>query len=115
MEYDLEKRTGEFSIKLISLCKKIKVSIINENIIKQILRSGTSIGANYCEANGATSKADFKSKIHICKREAKETVYWLSLLKEVSDEFVLVNIDELWQEAKELSLIFGKIALSSKN
>jgi len=115
MEYDLEKRTGEFSIDLISLCKKIKISIINENIIKQVLRSGTSVGANYCEANGATSKADFKSKIHICKRESKETMYWLSLLKRISDESLSVNIDELWQESKELSLIFCRIALSSKN
>jgi len=115
MEYNLEERTVKFSIELISLCKLIKRSMLNENIIKQVLRSGTSIGANYYEANGATSKADFKSKIHICKKESKETMYWLRLLIGVVDKDIKDKIKILWEENKQLTLIFSKIALSSKN
>jgi len=115
MEYNLEERTLKFSSDLISLCNLVKKSIINENIIKQVLRSGTSVGANYCGANGATSRADFKSKIHICKRESKETMYWLRLLSEIVDEDIKNKIKVLWQENKELTLIFSKIAVSSKN
>lgn len=114
MNYDLEDRTIKFSISLINICKTIKISTINENIIKQILRSGTSVGANYREANGATSKTDFKSKIHICKKEANETLYWLRLLANEVDEKQKVLIRELWLENKELLLIFSKIASSSK-
>jgi len=114
MNYDLEERTLKFSESLIGLCKVVKVTITNENIVKQVLRSGTSIGANYCEANGATSKTDFKSKIHICKKEANETMYWLRLLANEVEEKQKVLIRELWRENKELLLIFSKIASSSK-
>lgn len=115
MEYDLEERTAKFSENLIGLCKGINRSLVNENVIKQLLRSGTSVGANYCEANGATSKVDFKSKIHICKKEAKETMYWLRLLAGMTDEDMKQKVRLLWQESKELTLIFSKIALSSKS
>ena len=78
-----------------------------------MVRSGTSIGANYCEANGADSKKDFSHKISICKKEAKETKYWLRLLAKACPEFA----DEcrlLWQEAQEFTLIFSKIAVNTK-
>jgi len=114
MEYDLEERTVKFSENLVKLCGIVKATLISENIIKQLLRSGTSVGANYNEANGATSKTDFKSKIHICKREAKETIYWLRLLAGTVDEKTKDRIRVLWQEGKELTLIFSKIASSSK-
>ncbi|MFA6518587.1 MAG: four helix bundle protein [Candidatus Shapirobacteria bacterium] len=114
MEYDLEERTIKFSEDLIKLCGIVKITLTNENIVKQLLRSGTSVGANYNEANGATSKTDFKSKIHICKKEAKETIYWLRLLAGVVDEGIKNKIRVLWQEGKELTLIFSKIASSSK-
>lgn len=115
MEYNLEERTIEFSRELLVLCGSIKVNMINENVLKQVLRSGTSIGANYCEANGATSRTDFKSKIHICKKEAKETMYWLKLLVDMVDDTLKSKVQLLWNENKELALIFSKIALSSKN
>ncbi len=74
-KFNLEKRTTKFSIDVLDLCKSIKISIINQNIIKQILKSTTSVGANYFEANGAITH-----KICICKKEARETKYWLMLL-----------------------------------
>lgn len=114
MAYDLEERTSEFSKNLISLCKVISINLTNENIIKQVLRSGTSIGANYREANGAASKTDFRSKIHICKKEANETLYWLKLLENDAEEKYKKIVEKLWQENKELLLIFSKIASSSK-
>jgi four helix bundle protein len=84
-------------------------------IINQLIRSGTSIGANYREANGASSRKDFQNKIFICKKEAKETFYWLELIgKSVDDEKLKEKTRKLWQEAKEFILIFGKIAASTK-
>jgi len=114
MNYDLEERTTKFSVSLINLCKVVKVTMVNENIIKQVLRSGTSVGANYREANGATSKTDFKFKIHICKKEANETMYWLGLLGNEVDVRQKGLVEKLWQENKELLLIFSKIASVSK-
>lgn len=109
--YDLEKRTIEFSKKLISFLKKCPKNIITIPLIDQELRAGTSMGANYCEANGASSKKDFSNKIFICKKEGKETMYWLELLGNTFDEETLKEeCRKLWQEAKELTLIFSKIA-----
>ena len=88
MKYDLEERTTVFSEKIIELCKKISKNTITIPIIDQLIRSGTSIGANYTEANGASSRKDFKNKIYICKKEAMETKYWLRLLANTSEQFV---------------------------
>jgi len=113
MNYDLEKRTTNFSKQLLSCCKSIQRNTTNQNVISQMLRSGTSIGANYREANGCVSKKDFSNKIHICKKEAKETLYWLELLGEIETGFSK-EIKILNQEAHELVLIFSKIAFSSR-
>lgn len=112
MKYDLEERTSIFAEEIIILCKKSKKSQINDPIINQLIRSGTSIGANYMEANGSSSRKDFKNRIHICKKEAKETMYWLRLLAK-ADESFRSDCRKLWKEAKELALIFSKIAQSS--
>ncbi len=114
MQYDLEERTKLFSKDIIELVIKINKSIINENIIKQLIRSATSVGANYCEANGASSKKDFKNKIYICRKEIQETKYWLELLAKTNQEEIYI-LRELWKEAHELTLIFNKIAFSLKN
>jgi four helix bundle protein len=111
-KYDLEERTARFAERLIQLCKKAPKRVILIPIINQLIRAGTSIGANYCEANGASSKRDFKNKIFICKKEAKETQYWLRLLANASDE-LKEECRVLWQEAKELTLIFFKIAANT--
>jgi four helix bundle protein len=110
--YNLEDRTAKFSENIIIFLKTIKKDVINTPLISQLIRSATSIGANYCEANGASSRKDFKNKISICKKEAKETKYWLQLIAKTIPE----KIDEcrkLWKEAQELTLIFSKIFLST--
>jgi four helix bundle protein len=78
------------------------------------VRSSTSIGANYCEANAVSSKKDFKNKIFICEKEARETKHWLRMLAACN----IRRRDEcrkLWQEVQELTLIFGKIVSKLKN
>jgi|SRR3989344_1417439 len=112
MIYNLEKRTKTFSKNIINLLNDINKNEINRNIISQLIRSATSIGANYCEANNASSKKDFKNKIFICRKESQETKYWIELLagtnKDMTNELRL-----LWKEAHELLLIFSKIVSSS--
>lgn len=85
MKYDLEERTAKFAEKIIEICKKVPKNTITISIINQLIRAGTSIGANYTEANGASSKKDFKNKIHLCKKEAMETKYWLRLLAKTNE------------------------------
>ncbi len=116
MKYDLEERTKKFSKEVIGLLVKIKRNRINENIISQLARSATSVGANYCEANGASSKKDFRNKIFICRKEIQETKYWLEILAESNPE-IKDKLRKLWKEAHELTLIFNKISttLSPKN
>lgn len=112
-KYDLKERTLNFSMKAISLCKSIKLTIVIKPLIEQLIRSSTSIGANYCEATNASSKKDFRNKIFICKKEAEETKYWLMILKNaLSDKSE--QIRELLKETQELLLIFQKIILSTK-
>lgn len=105
-KYPLENRTAEFSRRIIRFCKSLKQDSISRPIIDQLMRSGTSIGANYMEANNASSKKDFRNKIFICKKEAQETKYWLAMAKEVTDT---ENIKFLSQEAQELTMIFQSI------
>lgn len=109
--YNLEPRTEKFSEDIIILIRGIEKNIITIPILSQLVRSATSIGANYCEANGACSKKDFKNKIYICKKEAKETKYWLNLLlKSGFQDNELCK--KCWQEAHELTLIFSKIIIT---
>lgn len=111
--FDLEERTAKFGIAVIKFCREVPENNITRPLVSQIVRSSTSIGANYCEANGASSKKDFRNKIHICQKESKETKHWLRMLTtavpERKDDLRL-----LWQEAHELSLIFGKIISTLK-
>ncbi len=106
--YDLEERTAKFGEKIILFCKSIKPNIVSSPIINQLVRSGTSIGANYMEANGASSKKDFQNKIYICKKEAQETKHWLRMLAICFPERK-TETRLLWQEAQELTMIFQKI------
>ncbi len=96
---------------IIHLIRKINKDIVTTPLLSQLVRSATSIGANYCEANGASSKKDFKNKIYICKKEAKETKYWLQLLGKASSENVELCAKCL-QEAHELTMIFSKIIIT---
>jgi four helix bundle protein len=107
-DYNLEERTLKFSREVINFCKNFKTNEISSPIINQLIRSATSVGANYAEANGASSRSDFRNKIHICKKEAQETKYWLRLLADISDEQQKIILRKLWQEAQEFTLIFSK-------
>src|SRR3989338_11019180 len=112
--YDLEKRTLEFSENVILFVRSLKKDIVNNPIISQLVRSSTSVGANYHEANGASSKKDFRNKIYLCKKEAQETKHWLRMLaKCVTDK--KEGIKRLWQECQELTLIFQKITSSLRS
>jgi four helix bundle protein len=78
--YDLEERTAKLGEKIIEFCKDLKQDAISRPIITQLVRSGTSIGANYMEANAASSKKDFTNKIFIAKKETQETKHWLRMI-----------------------------------
>ena len=112
-EYDLEERTARFAETVIDLVKIITINDINRKIISQLVGSSGSVGANYCEANEAESKKDFKHKISICKKEIKESKHWLRLLARSNPE-KKNEMKVLWKEAHELLLIFSKIKKSSE-
>lgn len=95
MKYDLEERTARFAEMVILLCKKAPKNVITNPIVLQLIRAATSVGANYCEANGASSKKDFKNKIFICKKEIKEAKYWLRML--------VFAVDDLKEDCKGIS------------
>ena len=111
--YNLEKRTLIFGQNIVSLCRGFKRDPLTRPILIQIIRSGTSIGANYMEANGASSKKDFANKIFICKKESQETKYWLAILSSSFEE-QKDTVERLQKECQELVLIFNKIGSSSR-
>jgi len=107
-KYDLEDRTAKFGECVIRFSRKITEDSVSRPLISQLIRAGTSVGANYSEADDAESKKDFKHKIGICKKEARETKHWLRMIAvafpEAKEEARII-----WQEAKELNLIFNAI------
>lgn len=106
--YDLEERTAKFGENIIKFCQKIPRGPINDPLINQLVRCGTSVGANYCEADDAESKQDFKHKIGICKKETRESKHFLRM---IATAIPTLKDDARisWQEAKELNLIFNTI------
>lgn len=107
-KYNLAKRTSAFGADVIIFAKTIKETNINKPIVNQLIRSATSIGANYMEADCAESKKDFNHKIGICKKEAKETTHWLHMLATAEPD-KSEKCRKLWKEAHELTLIFSAI------
>ena len=107
MKYDLEKRTLDFTKSIIQFINHIRKTLANVEIAKQVIRSSGSIGANYIEANEALSKKDFIYRIKICRKEAKETTYWIRLLE--VNAGLIDQRDKLIQESIELTKIFGAI------
>src|SRR3989338_2365688 len=112
--YDLEERTAKFGERVIVFTKTLPRNEITRPIMTQLIKSATSIGANYCEADDAESAKDFIHKLGICKKEAHETKHWLRMLvgaypggKE--------SASKLWQEVKELHLIFNSIINKTKS
>ena len=107
-KYDLAERTTKFSKDIIDFLKKVPENSVTKPLINQLVKAGTSIGANYCEADEASSKKDFINKVCISKKETKETKYWLQLIAHTLPNFK----DEariLWKEAQELNLILVTI------
>ena len=113
MQYDLEERTAKFGENIISFAQELRETTINKPLISQLIRSATSIGANYMEANQASSKKDFKNKIHICRKESNETKHWLRMISKANQD-KNEECRKFWKEAHELTLIFSKISLKCK-
>lgn len=105
----LEFRTRQFGISIIKLSSSIPNSIEAKVIKNQITKSGTSVGANYREANRSRSKRDFKNKIKISESEASETVYWLEIINDIN---WIKNdmLEPIMKEAKELLALFTSIS-----
>ena len=112
MKYDLEERVAKFGEDIIDFSKSVPKNEITKSLIDQIVRSGTSIGANYMEANEASSKKDFRNKIKICCKEARETKRWLRMIAHADDKSA-ASSKVLWKEADEINRIFGAIARKS--
>jgi four helix bundle protein len=106
--FDLEGRTAQFGELVIHFARAIAKNPITTPLISQLVRAGTSVGANYCEADDAVSKKDFKNKIGICRKEARETKLWLRLIAAAEPD-LKTEARKLWHEAKELHLIFAAI------
>lgn len=107
-KFDLEERTAKFGENIIQFAKKISVNPVTQRIIPQLVAAGTAIGSNYCEADDAELGRDFRHKIGICKKEARETKHWLRMIATAVPE-LKEEARKLWQEAKELNLIFNAI------
>src|SRR3989338_5597792 len=110
--YDLEDRTEKFAKDVIQICKKLPRNTINIELISQLIRSSGSVGANYIEANESLSRKDFANRIKICRKEAKESRYWLRLIIPASSEYE-EELNRLVQESTELMNIFGAILKKS--
>lgn len=106
--YDLKERTAKFGENVIEFCKKVPRSPLTDPLVTQLVKAGTSTGANYCEADDAESRSDFKHKIGICKKEASEAKHFIRMIV-VATPALKEQARPLWQEAKELNLIFNSI------
>ena len=107
---DIRSRTFEFSVQIIELYKYLQIDKKEYMLGKQLLRSGTSIGANVEEATAAQSKKDFIAKMSISLKEARETNYWLRLLKRTG----YIHKNELIKESEEIMNILGAIIRTSR-
>jgi len=110
----LEDRTLEFSKKCADLCKLLPNTIENIEYTKQLIRSSGSVGANYREANEAISKKDFLLRLKICRKESKESNYWLKLILHCNQNFKQIILP-LIQESMELVKIFSSIIDKNSN
>ena len=114
VEFDLEERTARFGEAVLQFVRKVPKNPINNPLISQLVRSATSIGANYCEADDGVSRKDFRNKIGYCRKESRETKHWLRMMG-TANEDLKSEARELWQEAKELNLIFSQIFRNSNS
>lgn len=110
---DILERTIEYSLRIIKLFRKLEKDSVGRIIAKQLLRSGTSIGANVHEAQGGQSKADFIAKMSIADKEARESAYWLRLIKE-SGLIPESRITDLYDETDQIIKILSSILITAK-
>lgn len=111
---DIQERTFQFALEIVRLCRKLSARPgVGRTLGNQLLRSGTSIGANVQEAQAGQSRADFVSKYSIALKEARETIYWLRLLRE-SGEAADEPCQVLEREADEIARILGAIVIKAK-
>ncbi len=108
-QYDLEERTFEFAKRVRAFVKQLPRTVCNGEDVKQVVRSSGSVGANYIEANESLSKKDFRMRVKISRKEAKETRYWLRLLDTGADTSLEAERGNLIQEATELTKILSSI------
>ncbi len=112
-KFNLEDRTTEFAKRVIKLCRASPKDAVNNRLVGQIVGSAGSIGANYREANDALGKKDFVHRLKISRKEAKETIHWLILVKEANPE-VKDRMEGLIKEAAELKNILSSIIIKSQ-
>jgi four helix bundle protein len=110
-KYNLEERTAKFGEEIIEFANKVSKNAITLPLVSQLVKTGTSVGANYCEADDAESRKDFQHKIGICKKEARETKHWLRMIVVAAPE-LKEEARKHWKEAQELNLIFNAIVKS---
>ena len=106
--FDLEERTARFGEAIVRFAKKIPRNAGNDRLIGQVVGAGTSVGANYCEADERVSKKDFRNTIGRCVKEAKETMFFLRMIA-AAEPALAEEARNLYREAKELMLIFAAI------
>lgn len=106
--YDLEEPTSRFGEQIILFAQKISRSPVNNRLVDQLVGAGTSVGANYCEADDGISRADFKHRISICRKEAREAKFFLRMVS-TAEPSLKSEARELWKEAHAPHLIFSKI------
>ena len=111
--FDLAERTGVFGERVIEFCRLVDQDAITRPLVSQLVRSATSVGANYCEADEAGTKKEFRYRISVCKREVRETKHWLRMIS-VASPGSRDNARIIWKEAHELNLIFAAIFRNSK-
>ena len=111
--YDLAERTAQFGEGIIALVRGIKLDAVTSPLVRQLVRSATSVGANYAEADEAGSKKEFRYRISVCNRESRETKHWLRMIA-VAVPRLKDEARRLWKEAHELNLIFAAIFRKSE-
>ncbi len=112
--YDLEERTARFGEAIIAFARKVPLDSVTEPLVTQLVRAGTSVGSNYCEADDAGSKKEFRYRISVCKRESRESKYWLRMIAAAVPS-LKGDARIHWCEARELNLIFGAIHRGKKD
>ena len=111
--YDLEERTARFGETIIRFARKIPRSPVNDRLIDQLVGAGTNVGANYCEADDGVSKPDFKHRVGTCRKEARETKFFLRMVA-VAEPNLKLEAREIWLEAHSLHRIFSRIWRNTK-